>query len=951
MFKKTKVSAAVLVALGGGLTLATMLAQAQGTERIEITGSSIKRLDTETALPVTVLNRADIERTGATSAQDLVALIPSSFGGTVVANNVGATGVPSTAGLRGLPAKYTLVLLNGRRVANYAFNNSPVDLNSIPLAAVERVEILRDGASAIYGADAVAGVINFILRRDFQGLEGSFQINSPQHPGGKSTTVSLTGGFGSVATQGFNVLISAFSERDDVLKAVDRPFAASAVVPSLGINKASPRNGVPNLNFTDTSGNGYGNKGNKGSPLINPYRYNGCNNAEFALVVVDSTTCGTDYVQYIDLIPRQSYDNLVGKATFAINKDHELFAEGVFTKSKATATYSPAPYTLTMTYPTTGRFYPTSVIVPKGTKVGVAAKTDPATGVVTPAINYTLPNGTVVPGGTVLANDVTVTPTGPISGTWRTVAGGGRTDLTEVTSNRFLFGAKGTVGTWDYEAAVSTSTNKGDISFGPGQYSYAALTPLVNSGAINVFGSQDATSLAALNSALLSGLEQSASSKATEFDFHVSTDLMKLPAGPLGFAAGVAYRKETLEQTSYPVLASGDQVGGAGPIPSVTGDRKVTGLFTEFAIPVMKNLDLSVAARYDSYKNGFGTSFSSTSPKASLSFRATKDILLRGSLGQGYRAPTLYENLRPFTSGNNTSANWSDPIRCPGGVPINNSVDTSTECSVQLSTANSGNPDLKPEKSDQYSLGIVFSPISDLSVSLDYWDLKIKDAVTAKSELQVLNAPTTYKDFIYRYDPAQFPDGWSDDGRQTGALKGSTNAAFPIAYIYLPYDNTAKFYASGLDLNAQYKFKLGSAGSLAFNLDGTYYATHGYQYFATPKESDVGAYKDFGPTPRWRHAASVAYSYGDWAASLTNNYTRGYADYDPARRVADYATWDARLGWKPLKGMELVAGVKNLFDADPPQSNTQANFQTGYDAQFANPLGRTYYVRASYKFF
>jgi iron complex outermembrane receptor protein len=531
------------------------------------------------------------------------------------------------------------------------------------------------------------------------------------------------------------------------------------------------------------------------------------------------------------------------------------------------------------------------------------------------------------------------------------VAGGGRTDLTEVTSNRFLIGAKGTVANWDYEAAFTTSTNKGDISFGPGQFSYAKLTPLVTSGAINVFGSQDATSLAALNSALLSGLEQSAKSKANEFDFHASTELMKLPAGPLGFAAGFSFRKETLDQISYPVLASGDQVGGAGPIPSVTGDRKVTGLFTEFAIPIIKDLDLSIAARYDSYKNGFGTSFSNTSPKASLSFRATKDVLVRGSVGQGYRAPTLFENLRPFTSGNNTNANWNDPIRCPGGVPINNSVDTSTECNVQLSSAVSGDLNLKPEKSDQYSLGIVFSPIADASVSLDYWSLTVKDAVVQVSEKAVLENPTAYKDNFYRYDPAQFPDGWTDDGRQTGAIKGSTNAAFPLAYVYLPYNNTAKFYASGLDLNAQYKLKLSSLGSMTFNLDGTYYATHGYQYFATPKESDAGAYKDFGPTPRWRHAATVGYSYSNWAASLTNNFTRGYADYDPVRRVADYSTWDARLGWKPLKGLELVAGVKNLFDADPPQSNTSANFQTGYDAQFANPLGRTYYLRAGYKFF
>ena len=166
MFKRTKISiaAATLVAFSSG-------AFAQAGQRVEITGSSIKRVDAETALPVTTLTREDIERSGATTAQDIINLIPSNFGGGVVANNVGATGVASTAALRGLLPKYTLVLLNGRRVANFAFGNSPVDLNSIPLSAVERIEVLRDGASAVYGADAVAGVINFILRKEYHGGE------------------------------------------------------------------------------------------------------------------------------------------------------------------------------------------------------------------------------------------------------------------------------------------------------------------------------------------------------------------------------------------------------------------------------------------------------------------------------------------------------------------------------------------------------------------------------------------------------------------------------------------------------------------------------------------------------------------------------------------------------------------------------------------------------------
>ena len=146
MFQRTKVNLAAAALISG---LGVTAAYAQVGQRVEITGSSIKKVDAETALPVTTITRAEIERSGATTAQDLVNLIPSNFGGGVVANNVGATGGASTANLRSLGSKYTLVLLNGRRVANFAFGNSPVDLNSIPLSAVEKVEVLRDGASEI----------------------------------------------------------------------------------------------------------------------------------------------------------------------------------------------------------------------------------------------------------------------------------------------------------------------------------------------------------------------------------------------------------------------------------------------------------------------------------------------------------------------------------------------------------------------------------------------------------------------------------------------------------------------------------------------------------------------------------------------------------------------------------------------------------------------------------
>lgn len=932
-----------LAFVGGVATMAAIPAMAQtaapdqAIQRVEITGSSIKRLATETVLPVTVMRQEDIARTGATTAQDLVNLIPGNFGGTVAANNVGATGVASTANLRSLGSKYTLVLLNGRRVANFATGNSPVDLNSIPLSAIERVEVLRDGASAVYGADAVAGVINFILKKDYQGMEVTAYGTKVDQGGGQTKSINLTGGYGDLATDRFNVMFSANFEKQDPLAAKDRSFANTANRPDLGINKASPRNGVPNLNFTDSNGNKY--------VGVNPYRYVDCKNEEFALVTNGPTSCGTDYVKFIDLIPKAEHKNLVTRGVFNISDDHQLYAEAAFTRDESMSAYSPAPYTIPMIYPTTGRFYPKTITLPKG-------MTLPA--------GYKMPNGTVLGASTVLASDLVVTPTGPITGTWRTVAGGPRTDLTEAKNQRFVIGSKGTVAGWDYDTAVTYGKNEVEIFFGPGKFSYAKLTPLVNAGEINVFGSQDATSLKKLLDAQITGFQNGGTSTSTEFDFKVSRELFQLPAGAVGVAIGTSVRKEKLEQISSPTLASGDEVGGSGEVPGVTGDRKVYGLFGEAIVPVAEGLEATLAARYDKYKNGFGTSFDNISPKIGLTYRPDATTMIRASSARGFRAPTLYDNLIP-KSLNNTSSQFSDPIRCPGGVPIvskNPVGELQDECNVQLDTRNGGNPNLEPEKSKQFSLGIVFQPTTNLSGSVDYWNVNINKAINPMSENTPFGNPTAYAGNFYRYDPV------ADPGKKN-PIQGSTNPDFPLAFVDLPRVNTGKFFASGLDFNLNYRKKTAAYGTFGGQWDATLYTRHGYQYQGEAEVSDLGKYEDFGPTPRYRQALTLTWALGAWNASVTHNYTDGYQDftndgaiganYPAERTVKAYKTIDATVGWKApkmdyVKNLSATFGIKNLLDKDPPSSRTEANFQTGYDASFTNPLGRTFYFRINYKF-
>jgi iron complex outermembrane receptor protein len=945
----------------------------QKTEKIEVTGSSIKRTAKEGALPVTTISKEDIQRSGATTAQDLINLIPSNFGGTVTSNSVGYPGVASTANLRSLGAKYTLVLLNGRRVANYAFGNSVIDLNSIPLSVIERVEVLRDGASAIYGADAVAGVINFITKKNFTGLEAATYQTHVAAGGGNTQTYTATLGFGDLDTNRYNAFISAYHEDDQRLRAVDRDFAKTGFRPDIKANNFSTRNGVPNLNFTDTQGNSY--------TGLNPYRYNGCNAPDFALHDYGSSTaCATDFVHFIDIMPKASHDNVVGRVVFNLDPSNQVYAEGMHVRDKIVSVYSPSPYTTSnATLPGSSKWYPgkptstfpNGITLPKG-------MTLPA--------GYIMPNGTVLSSDTVLTQDMSVMPDGtPIGGRWRTVAGGPRIDDIEQKTDRFVIGVKGNLLDWDYDAAITSAKNEGVVSFGAAQYSYAKLTPLVNSGVINLLGPQDQTALTALKGAELTGPENEGTSRSTELDFHVSKEIANFDYGPLGLALGGSYRKEKLDQHSEPVMASGDLVGGNGPVPSVTGSRNVYALFAEASLPLYKDLEGQLAARYDSYKNNFNgaaqdNSFHRVSPKFGLRYQPVKELLIRSSYAQGFRAPTLFENLRPFTEGGNTSSSFSDLLRCnrDGSPKYPDVGQLQDECLIQQTTATQGDPNLKPEKSKQFSLGFVIAPNNNFSASLDYWNIKINDAIVPQSEIQVLGDQVKYANRIVRYDPAVYPGGYDLagglpglNGKVPGLYPGSTNPAFPIAYVYLPFLNTAEKTAAGWDINLSYKQRVAAFGTFGVTLDGTYFTKHGYQYTDTPAASDLGAYGDFGPAPRWRHTLVLNWHRGAWGGSLTQNYTAGYKDFvdgsavafdsqgrptDSAsyplnRKVSSYTTWDVLGTWNGIKGLELALGVKNLFDQDPPSSRTTQNFQFGYDATLTDPRGRMYYLTAKYKFF
>ena len=318
MLKRTRLSLAISAAFGAGLAGLTpaVLAQQQ-LDRVEITGSSIRRVDAETALPVTILRVEDLTKQGVTTAEQAVQRISANQSNFGISRSIGATtGGTSQADLRGLSAasgnvaNKTLVLLNGRRIINHPFDAAAVDLNAIPLAAVSRIEVLRDGASAIYGTDAIGGVINFILRRDYQGIEVAGEYQVPEESSaGQVKRFTLAAGFGSLEKQGFNVMGSIDYREQKVMKATDRSFASTGI---LGPTRDDITAGTSGTSFPGDAG-GFEPSG----PNCNPPSSRPVNNAAGMFA-----SCRYDFTRDIDIIPENEQLTVLLRGALALGKDH-----------------------------------------------------------------------------------------------------------------------------------------------------------------------------------------------------------------------------------------------------------------------------------------------------------------------------------------------------------------------------------------------------------------------------------------------------------------------------------------------------------------------------------------------------------------------------------------------------------------------------------------------------
>jgi iron complex outermembrane receptor protein len=913
--------------------------------RVEVTGSNIRRSEAETASSVITVNRADIEKSGKSTVAELLQTlavdnqgsVPTTFGNGFAA---GASGIS----LRGLGASSTLVLLNGRRMAPYGLADDGQkqfsDLNVIPTDAVDRIEVLKDGASAIYGSDAIAGVVNVILRRDYVGNTFRFSRGASEDWDGKRTNLAFTKGIGSLDDDRYNILFSIeykkFDEiwyRDradrDYIGRIDlRPWGFSAnenlggtgtIIPGTGAAGSAINGNVRN----PADPTNYYNRGNLAGPgFTRTFPGAACSNFTTHPQGDPGGGCIIDSTQvYNQLEPKQENISFFTRGTWQATPNLQVYTEFNYYSSQTDTASTPSGISGSVGFPggpvnnALVQFGPTH---PDNPYFGSAAR-----------LRY-------------LAGDV-----GP--------------RRSSIGSNflRWVGGAKGTHFGWDWDSAILFSHNhvnnvqdgylQRDVAFAlldpsaanvaaatANSPAYAALPP----GTFWRIGENAGLNSPALYAALSPTIGNRANSKVIQGDLKATREFEGIPylSAPLGLAVGAEWRRENTELRPTSGTERGNIIGLG--YSAYTGGRNVVALYGEALAPLPYNLEASAALRWD-YFTDVNSSFT---PKAGLKWTPVREFALRGTFARGFRAPSPAENGVGGLAAYSTAA---DPVRCALGVP-----GTCDAASVAVIT--SPNPALSPERSRSYNVGVIWDPIPRASISADYWVIKRKNEINQSQTDAAIAAGSVVRD--------------------PGSVSGIPGDPGALLAVLSNYVNSAQTKVRGIDLDGRYNYRLPeNYGNLS--LDVKY--THFFEWTRTERD---GTSLDFAGThgncdvtnctgtPDNKANVRVGWDRNDWRVSLNANFrgklenrlSKGdpdcashYANGTDAPgdcELASFTTFDLVARWKPLPKWEIFGSIQNLFDKVAPLDPLT------YGAQAYNPLdyegarGRYYTLGARYTF-
>ncbi len=876
-------------------------AAATGLPPVEVTGSRIKRAEADTVSPVLVLDQEDIRRTGADTLKELFERISN------VGNAVPDTGGRGTfaagssqAGLRGLGAKSTLVLLNSRRVAPYPlaeYSDIFTNIDSLPLEAVERVEILRSGGSALYGSEAVAGVINIITRPGYQGVHARASAQRSDKTGNfRSESASLTAGFGDLATDRYNVLTNL------------EVYHRDGVVWSEVLSFVNPKATAPFPSFGTPSTYSY--PGN----VLPAGALPGCDPA-----LVSGGLCRYDRYQRFEAMPAAKRVNLMTAAKFKLDGGLLGFAEALYSNTETTYL---------------------SAFLPYGPALPSVVWGNPSNNEIRTFTYRGLPAGHPL------------NPTGQDDAELRYRFIDGPNDTTAQASQyRVLAGLRGTYQAFEWESALGIMGGRADQR-SRGLFSDSGFRQVIGNyepGQVDPqFFNRDyrigqPNSAATLNT-LFPEYGYRGSTTETFVDGKIAGEVLRFQGRPVAIAAGFDLRHQRFAVKPSDKLRTGDIVGEG--LTASDASRTHGALFGEVNLPMTADFELQAAARLDKFP-GFAAHLS---PRLGMRFEVTPMLKLRGTVESGFRAPNLSESATStrFSSIPATS----DPKRCsqaqalardlraaaatlpatdPNKILLAARADgvTNAECIAVLASIVRNNPNLQPETSRNATVGLVFQPVHNTDLVLDYWQIQRKNEIGLQDLRTLLpKEDTLAPGIITRADV-------SADRTFTPAERAAYGvAAGPLVSLTGAFENELRTQSAGIDFAINSRFKTDVA-DLALRINGTYLTKLQYYSAALGRFGDnlVGR----GGASRVRTDISAVATRGAFTHGLTWNYTSGTTlngdYYDTDFNVAGCAArgwsadqcrqgalhyWDYHFAYAEGKGLAFGLNIRNVFNTRTP---------------------------------
>jgi iron complex outermembrane recepter protein len=847
-------------------------------DEVVVTGSNLR--GAPSASPLLAITREDLERSGQTTVADALRALPENFSGGAGEGNalVGADPV-------GLGNRATLVLVNGRRLAGSGAFADFVDVSSIPTAIVQRVEVLLDGASAIYGSDAVGGVVNIITRQDYSGVElrALAGVGTAGEPA--QAQVSVTAGR---RWDRGGVVLAYELQRRDRLMAADRDFAATSDLRARGGSDFRLTNAFPGNLLVAAPGGG----GLVPTYAIPPGQNGvGLRPSDFRLGNLNRQNQRIGQ----DLLPEQTLNSVYVAANHEVTDRLELTADARFSARRAKARFMAATSTFTV-----GRNNPFFVS---------------PTGAATERIQYSFVNE--FPNVTSVAQTETLTATFGgklrLAGDWQAEAYGAfGQEITEQRGHNLVH-------------SIVLNEALGSVADNPATPFSTALH-----GFFNPFSGIPASNPAAVRAAIGSGtVYQRSRSRVEAVSLQADGSIWALPAGQMKLALGVQARRETL------VRDGANFVSTTAPVPTNPTDasRDVTAAFAELAIPIVgadnarpgvQRLELSLAGRVEHYE-GIGTT---SNPKVGVVWAPTPDLQLRGTYSRSFRAPALRELYDPET--------YSALLIAQGATRVR---------SLQLS---GGNPDLEPETAESWTVGADFEPaaIPSLRLSLTAFDIRFKDRIDRPVGSSLANAlvDPTVAPFVRRISPgSSAADLAYITGLITSPAFAPANGVFPAtdygATVDTRYVNTATLDVRGIDASAAYAFDVGE-DRLRLGASASYLID--YEQKLTPTTPVFERVNIANFPLRLRGRATADWTRGRLTLGGALNYTGRYHDAAGVG-IRAQATVDLQARLAPadrgvLEGVAVLLNVRNVFDRDPPFYNNSVGI--AYDAANADAVGR-----------